>query len=137
MKSWNLLAVGLAVALLARVPAGAQAPGPFPPKLAALPEMPKQRTGTGKHINRVIDMWAKGQPVYYTSPGDAADSSSYDAGKRMAATKADYINYGMESGPLDFKGLADFMRGLVDAGPTRSGHRTPAVIVELPIPGTV
>jgi 4-hydroxy-2-oxoheptanedioate aldolase len=29
-----------------------------------------------------------------------------------------------------------FMRGLVDGGPTRSGHRTPAVIVTLPIDGT-
>ncbi len=28
------------------------------------------------------------------------------------------------------------MRGLVDGGPTRSGHRTPAVIVTLPIDGT-
>jgi 4-hydroxy-2-oxoheptanedioate aldolase len=82
-------------------------------------------------------MWAKSQPVYYTGVGDTPEASSYEAGKRMAATKADYINYGMESGPLDFKGLSDFMRGLADAGPTRSGHRTPAVIVELPIPGTV
>jgi 4-hydroxy-2-oxoheptanedioate aldolase len=28
------------------------------------------------------------------------------------------------------------MRGLVEAGPTRTGHRTPAVIVTLPIQGT-
>jgi 4-hydroxy-2-oxoheptanedioate aldolase len=28
------------------------------------------------------------------------------------------------------------MRGLVDGGPTRSGHRTPAVIVTLPMDGT-
>jgi 2-keto-3-deoxy-L-rhamnonate aldolase RhmA len=28
------------------------------------------------------------------------------------------------------------MRGLVDGGPTRSGHRTPAVIVEAPLNGT-
>nr|WP_283949469.1 aldolase/citrate lyase family protein [Limobrevibacterium gyesilva] len=28
------------------------------------------------------------------------------------------------------------MRGLVDGGPTRSGHRTPAVIVEAPVNGT-
>jgi 4-hydroxy-2-oxoheptanedioate aldolase len=42
----------------------------------------------------------------------------------------------MEHGPLDFKELHEFMRGLVDAGPTRTGHRTPAVIVTLPIQGT-
>ena len=33
-------------------------------------------------------------------------------------------------------GLAEYMRGLVDGGPTRSGHRTPAVIVEAPVNGT-
>jgi 4-hydroxy-2-oxoheptanedioate aldolase len=54
----------------------------------------------------------------------------------MAATKADYITYEMEHGPLDFKELREFMRGLVDAGPTRTGHKTPAVIVTLPIAGT-
>jgi 4-hydroxy-2-oxoheptanedioate aldolase len=42
----------------------------------------------------------------------------------------------MEHGPLDFKELREFMRGLVDAGPTRTGHKTPAVIVTLPIAGT-
>src|SRR5262249_30861226 len=33
-------------------------------------------------------------------------------------------------------GLADYMRGLVDGGPTNSGHRTPTVIVEAPVRGT-
>jgi 4-hydroxy-2-oxoheptanedioate aldolase len=33
-------------------------------------------------------------------------------------------------------GLAAYMQGMVDAGPTRSGHRTPAVIVEAPVNGT-
>jgi 2-keto-3-deoxy-L-rhamnonate aldolase RhmA len=32
-------------------------------------------------------------------------------------------------------GLAEYVRGMVDAGPTRSGHRTPAVIVEAPVNG--
>ena len=50
-------------------------------------------------------------------------------------TPADYINYEMEHGAFDMKELRDFMRGLVDAGPTRTGHRTPAVIVTLPILG--
>ena len=54
----------------------------------------------------------------------------------MAATKADYITYEMEHGPLDFKELREFMRGLAEAGPTRTGHKTPAVIVTLPIAGT-
>ncbi len=42
----------------------------------------------------------------------------------------------MEHGTLDFKELREFMRGLVDAGPTRTGHKTPPVLVTLPIPGT-
>src|SRR6202012_3647341 len=33
-------------------------------------------------------------------------------------------------------GLADYLRGMLDAGPARSGHRTPAVIVEAPVNGT-
>jgi 4-hydroxy-2-oxoheptanedioate aldolase len=33
-------------------------------------------------------------------------------------------------------GLAGYMRGMADGGPTRSGHLTPAVIVEAPVNGT-
>src|SRR5690242_2326602 len=57
-------------------------------------------------------------------------------GKEDAPTWADYINIGMEHGAFDMAGLAEYMRGLVDGGPTRSGHRAPAVIVELPGRGT-
>ena len=98
----------------------------------AQPAMPTKTTRTGKHINRIIDMWMKGQPVYYAQ----ISGGGYEEGKKQAATKADYITYEMEHGPLDFKELHEFMRGLVDAGPTRTGHRTPAVIVTLPIQGT-
>src|SRR6266480_3735395 len=49
---------------------------------------------------------------------------------------ADYISYDMEHAPFDVKGLADYMRGLVAGGPTKSGHRTPAVIVNVPVNGT-
>lgn len=38
----------------------------------------------------------------------------------------------MEHSYVDVRALRDCMRGLVDAGPTRSGHRTPAVIAVLP-----
>ncbi len=41
----------------------------------------------------------------------------------------------MEHAPFDVKGLADYMRGLVAGGPTKSGHRTPAVIVNVPVNG--
>lgn len=137
MKPYLGLSTGLALACgLAAAPAFAQqvAP-PGSPAMAATANpstMPTKPTRTGKHINRVIDMWLKGQPVYYTQ----ISGGGYDEGKKQAATKADYILYEMEHGPLDFKELREFMRGLVDAGPTRTGHRTPPVIVTLPIAGT-
>jgi 4-hydroxy-2-oxoheptanedioate aldolase len=133
MKTKQLLMAGLAIAALAYTPVSAQvqpnapafAPGTFP-------AMPARTTRTGKHINRVIDMWLKGQPVYYAQ----MEAGGYEEGKKMAATKADYITYEMEHGALDFHELREFMRGLKEAGPTRTGHVTSAVIVTLPIQGT-
>jgi 4-hydroxy-2-oxoheptanedioate aldolase len=101
--------------------AGAQQP--VSPENALAPEMPKQTTRTGKRVNRIIDMWLKNQPVYYSQ----ISGGGYEEARKMAATKADYITYEMEHGPLDFKELREFMRGLVDAGPARTGHKTPAV----------
>src|SRR5438067_5637856 len=85
-----------------------------------------------KRINPVIDMLAQDQPVYYTGPSER----SYEGGKRDAQTWADYITYDFEHGPFDMVGLRDYVRGLVDGGPTPSGHRAPAVIVTLPVTGT-
>lgn len=42
----------------------------------------------------------------------------------------------MEHGCFDLTGLENYMRGMVAGGPTRSGHRTPSVIVEAPVNGT-
>ncbi len=56
-------------------------------------------------------------------------------GQQLASTTSDYINYEMEHGAFDMGDLRDFMQGLADAGPTASGHRTPAVIVTLPVLG--
>ena len=81
-------------------------------------------------INKCIELLARGQPIYY-----AAGYGGYEAGLKMADTWADYIVFNMEHQPLDFGLLRDFMRGLVDGGPTPSGHRTPAVIVGLPLLG--
>lgn len=83
-----------------------------------------------KRINKAIELLESGQPVYY-----AAAYGGYQEGLKMADTWADYIVFNMEHRPLDFALLREFMRGLVDAGPTRSGHRTPAVIVVLPLLG--
>src|SRR2546430_3568811 len=61
---------------------------------------------------------------------------SFEQGKKDAHTFADYISYDMEHAPYDIKALADYMQGLAAGGPTRSGHRTPAVIVNVPVNGT-
>ena len=97
--------------------------------LAAAP-LAAQSAPKPKRINRAIELLASGQPIYYTG-----GRGGYDEGKKMAGTWADYINYEMEHGPLDFTALRNFMKGLVDAGPTRSGHKTPAVICTLPVLG--
>jgi 4-hydroxy-2-oxoheptanedioate aldolase len=81
-------------------------------------------------INRAIQMLEQGQPVYYTST-----SGGYEEGKKLAQTPYDYITYEMEHGAFDISALRSFMRGLVDGGPTPTGHRTPAVIVTLPVLG--
>jgi hypothetical protein len=113
MKIKHFLMAVLACAAMAYTPAGAQVqpnapafgPGTFP-------AMPTRPTRTGKHINRVIDMWLKGQPVYYAQ----LEAGGYEDGKRMANTKADYITYEMEHGALDFHELREFMRGLKEVG---------------------
>lgn len=83
-------------------------------------------------INRAIELLEQGQPVYYTVVSDL----SYESGVREAQTWADFITIDLEHHPFNTAQLHDFMRGLVAGGPTRSGHRTPAVIVTLPVDGT-
>ena len=90
------------------------------------------QTNKPKRINKAIELLSQGQPIYYTG---ASGGSGYEEGKRMSQTWADYINYEMEHGQLDFSALKAFMRGLIDGGPTKSGHRTPAVIATLPVLG--
>ena len=86
-------------------------------------------------INRAIELLEAGQPIYYTG-GHTGHILTYEQGKHDAHTWADYINVGMEHGAFDMTGLASYMQGLVDAGPTTSGHRTPTVIVEAVVNGT-
>lgn len=81
-------------------------------------------------INKSIELLEQGQPIYYQS-----GYGGYSKGVEMAGTWADLIVYNMEHNPLDFGLLRSFMQGLVDAGPTASGHRTPAVVVVLPLLG--
>ena len=88
-----------------------------------------------KRINRAIELLEQDQAIYYAGQ-HTGHVLTYAQGKEDAATWADYINVGMEHGSFDMAGLAEYMRGLVDGGPTNSGHRTPTVIVEAPVRGT-
>ena len=98
-------------------------------------------TATGAHggdaafvptrINKTIELLERDQPAYYTQ----VDSGGYEEGKALAQTWADYITYNMEHSPFDMVALRAFMQGLVDGGPTRSGHRTPTVVAVLPFGG--
>ena len=88
-----------------------------------------------KHINQAIDMLEQGQPIYYTGSHSGTEGT-FEQGKKDAQTWADYISYDMEHAPFDVKGLQEYMQGLAAGGPSRSGHRTPAVIVNVPVNGT-
>src|SRR5882762_2318526 len=88
-----------------------------------------------KRINRAIELLGQGQPIYYTGSHEGTEGN-FEQGVKDAQTYADYISYDMEHAPFDVKGLADYMKGLVKGGPTKSGHRTPAVIVNVPVNGT-
>src|SRR5437667_5011602 len=87
------------------------------------------------HINRAIALLESGQPIYYVG-GHSGHVLTHTQGLQDAKTWADYINVGMEHGAFNMAGLDEYMRGLVDGGPTNSGHRTPTVLVEVPVDGS-
>lgn len=99
--------------------------------LAASASVAPAETPKPKRVNKAIELLEQGQPIYY-----AGGHGGYEEGVKAAQTYADYITYDMEHSPLDIPRLADFMRGLVAGGPTKDGHRTPAVIVTMPTDGT-
>jgi 4-hydroxy-2-oxoheptanedioate aldolase len=88
-----------------------------------------------QRINRAIELLESGQPIYYVG-GHTGHILTYEQGQQDAKTWADYINIGMEHGAFDMAGLDAYMRGLIGGGPTNSGHRTPTVIVEIPVDGS-
>jgi 4-hydroxy-2-oxoheptanedioate aldolase len=119
---------------VATVQAGAHAAGPRPMNSGVQPSS-VDLNYKPRRINKAIELWEDGQPAYFTASGLTPSVDPYAQGVRMARTWADAINVEMEHNPLDFVRLCEFMRGLVDGGPTRSGHRTPAVFVETCIIG--
>lgn len=96
-----------------------------PASLAAQPD-PAYKP---KRINKVIELLAEDQPVFYTE----SRGGGYEEGRKYARTWADYIDYELENGDFNLSALRAFMQGLIDGGPAPSGHRTPAVIATLPV----
>ena len=82
-------------------------------------------------VNKLVDLWTKDQPAFWIRN----EELSFEHGKKLAQTWADFINVELEHGPFDMTGLQSFMKGLVAGGPTKSKHKTPAIIVTLPISG--
>ena len=82
-----------------------------------------------RRLNKVIELWEANQPIYYTGAGLGPGVDPYAQGVRMARTYADAVTVDFEHGAMDFTQLREFMRGIKDGGPTRSGHATPCVFV--------
>ncbi len=99
--------------------------------LVGLSGSPSAQAPAPKRINKAIELLEQGQPIYYTQ----VNGGGYDEGRELAQTWADYITYNFEHSAFDVAALNEFMRGLVDGGPTKSGHRTPTVICVLPVAG--
>ena len=99
--------------------------------VSSLPAAQSGDAYTPQRINKVIELLEQDQPVYYTQ----VSGGGYEEGKELAQTWADYITYNMEHSPFNMDNLRAFMQGLVDGGPTKSGHRTPTVVAVLPLGG--
>jgi len=80
-------------------------------------------------INSAIRRLANDEPAFYIG-NHAGAELGFEAGVAAADTWADYINIGMEHGPLDLAGLDQFMKGMASVRTP-----TPAVLVELPFEG--
>jgi 4-hydroxy-2-oxoheptanedioate aldolase len=93
------------------------------------------QTPKPKRINSAIELLEQGQPIYYTGQHTGM-VGTFEQGKKDAQTWADYISYDMEAAPYEVAGLNAYMQGLAAGGPTRTGHRTPAVIVNVAVRGT-
>ena len=83
-------------------------------------------------LNRAIELLEQDQPVFAAG----VRNLTYEAGVEAVQTNRDFLLADFEHHPFDVGGLRQFMKGLVDGGPTRSGHRTPPVIAVLPVTGT-
>jgi len=60
---------------------------------------------------------ANDQAIYYVG-GHSGHVLTRAQGREDSDTWADYINIGMEHGSFDMAGLAEYMQGLIEGGPT-------------------
>jgi 4-hydroxy-2-oxoheptanedioate aldolase len=88
-----------------------------------------------RRLNKCIELWEDNQPIYYVTWGPTGEGDGYEQGKKMAKTWADCICIDLEHACFDLADVRNFMRGLVDGGPTRSGHRVPATFCPMPLLG--
>jgi hypothetical protein len=70
-----------------------------------------------RRLNKCIELWEDGQPIYYVTWSPTGESNGYEMGKKMAQTWADCICIDLEHGCFDLADVHKFMRGLVDGGP--------------------
>ena len=75
-----------------------------------------------RRINKAIELWEDGQPIYYGIWGVGPGVDPYAQGVRMAKTYLDAINVEMEHGALDFSPCANSC-----AGWWMAGRRRPAI----------
>ena len=70
-------------------------------------------------------------PYIYGDLGDL----SFEEGVAACHTNNDFLLLEQEYASLSVPGMEEFMQGLVTAGPTKSRHPTPPVLVTLPTQG--
>ena len=83
-------------------------------------------------VNRAIELLEGRHTLIYGGVSDL----SFEGGVKACHTDNDFLLFEQEHGPLNIPGVGDFMKGLASAGPTKSGHPTPPVLVTLPMQGT-
>ena len=83
----------------------------------------KIKNELNEKINKLKDLISQNQPAYYVSTSDF----SYNNGKKLSKTWADFIRLDTEHSSFNFDGINNFMKGLIDGGPTKSGHLSPTV----------
>ena len=88
-----------------------------------------------KRVNKAIELLEQDQPVYYTGSHTGANLT-YEAGRRRQKHGQTTSTSVWSMVPSIWWVWRILWRGLVDGGPTNSGHRTPAVVVELPMDGS-